>query len=68
MDPLALLSLNLPPTQGCAFCSIETPLRLFIYTHEALRYHPTTSRHGSVSATTSITAFNLCCLFALQYP
>ena len=41
-DSPALLSLNVPPTQGCAFSSIETPLRLFIHTSEALQYNPTT--------------------------
>ncbi len=47
---------DLPSPQGCAFSSIETPWRLFIHTSEALHYNPTTSRRGSVPASSSITA------------
>ena len=67
-DSPALLSLNVPPTQGYTFGSTEIPLPLFIYTSEALRYNPTTSRCGSVPATSSITASTSAAFCPLQYP
>ena len=67
-DSPALLSLNVPPTQGYTFGSTEIPLPLFIYTSEALRYNPTTSRCGSVPATRWIMASTSAAFCPLQYP